>query len=65
MKLKIVVNDDKERVAYIREGLKRTGGYCPCKLIQDETTKCLCEEFREQEVEGYCHCRLYKKVLVD
>ena len=65
MKLKIVVNDDKERVAYIREGLKRTGGYCPCELEATPETKCICLAFREQQTEGYCHCRLYKKVLVE
>ena len=24
-------NEDKEVVRMIREGLKKTGGYCPCK----------------------------------
>lgn len=27
------LNDDKEMVKSIKEGLKRTGGYCPCKML--------------------------------
>ncbi len=61
----IRLNDDKEIVAAVREGLKRTGGYCPCRLARTEDTKCICREFREQmadpDFEGYCHCMLYYK----
>ncbi len=59
------LNEDKEVVAKIKEGLKKRGGYCPCRLQQTEDNKCICKEFREQmadpEFEGYCHCRLYYK----
>lgn len=62
---KVRLNDDQEIVALIREGLKRTGGYCPCRLARTPENKCMCEEFREQiadpDFEGYCHCRLYYK----
>ena len=58
-------NDDKEMVQKIKEGLKKRGGYCPCRLEQSEDNKCICKEFREQindpEFEGYCHCMLYYK----
>ena len=58
-------NEDAELVAQIKEGLKRKGGYCPCRLQKTEDTKCICKEFREQiadpEFEGYCHCLLYYK----
>ena len=58
-------NEDGELVAQIKEGLKRKGGYCPCRLQKTEDTKCICKEFREQiadpEFEGYCHCLLYYK----
>ena len=59
----IRLNEDKEMVAAIREGLKKTGGYCPCRLERTEETKCICKEFREQmadpNYQGYCHCMLY------
>ena len=45
---KVRLNDDQEVVALIREGLKRTGGYCPCRLARTPENKCMCEEFREQ-----------------
>ena len=59
------LNEDKEMVATIREGLKRTGGYCPCRLERTEENKCICQEFKAQiedpDFKGYCHCMLYYK----
>ena len=59
------LNEDQEMVQAIKEGLKRTGGYCPCRLERSEENKCICKEFREQiadpEFKGYCHCFLYYK----
>ena len=59
------LNEDEKVVARVREGLQQTGGYCPCRLTQNEDTKCICKEFREQmadpDFEGYCHCLLYYK----
>jgi len=58
-------NSDENVVRTIKDGLKKTGGYCPCKLERTENNKCICEEFRAQikdpEFEGYCHCMLYYK----
>ena len=62
---KIRFNEDAEVVKAIKEGLKQTGGYCPCRLERTEDNKCICCEFREQiadeNFEGYCHCMLYYK----
>ena len=33
------LNEDQEMVKTIREGLKRTGGYCPCRLERTEENK--------------------------
>lgn len=33
---------------------------CPCSLVRDDDTVCMCKEFREME-EGICHCQLYIK----
>ena len=62
--LRIFLNDDPYLVRDIREKLKENGGYCPCKLIKNEDTKCMCKEFREQQEEGLCHCGLYRKCWV-
>ena len=55
----------EELNAILKEGLERTGGYCPCRLECTEENKCMCKEFREQikdeNFEGYCHCMLYYK----
>ena len=61
----VTLNKDQEMVAQIRQGLKRTGGYCPCRVQRTEENKCICQEFRQQiadpSFEGYCHCMLYYK----
>ena len=63
--MKVTFNENKELVAKVQEGLKRTGGYCPCRLERTPDTKCMCKEFRDQiadpSYEGYCHCRRYYK----
>ncbi len=62
---KIHLNPNSALVADIKEGLRRSGGYCPCRLERSEDNKCICREFREQmndpNFEGYCHCMLYYK----
>ncbi len=64
--MKIVFNENADVVKTVQEGLKKTGGYCPCRRERTPETKCMCKEFREQiadeNFEGYCHCLLYKKI---
>ena len=61
----ITLNPNADIVNVVKEGLKRTGGYCPCRLEHTEENKCICTEFREQmadpNFEGFCHCMLYFK----
>ena len=63
--MKITLNTNEEIVKTVKEGLKATGGYCPCRLERTPENICMCEEFKEQikdpEFEGYCHCMLYYK----
>ena len=60
----IKVVDDPEYAKIIRQKLKENSGYCPCRLVKNDDTKCMCKEFREQE-EGTCHCGLYIKTVID
>ena len=46
--MKVSLNPDAEVVKTVKEGLKRTGGYCPCRLQRTPETKCMCQEFRDQ-----------------
>lgn len=59
--MQIKVNEDQELVKSIRQKLKENDGYCPCSLLRNEDTKCMCKEFREMK-QGECHCGLYIKV---
>ena len=56
----IKVTSDKQHEQEIRQALKENDGYCPCRIHKTEDTKCMCNEFREQDV-GECHCGLYYK----
>ena len=62
---KIELNPDAEVVKAVKDGLKMTAGYCPCRIQRTEENKCICEEFRGQmadpDFEGFCHCMLYYK----
>lgn len=64
--LKIIKNPNEEIVSEIKTRLKETNGNCPCVLPSawSADTKCPCKNFREQVVEGECHCGLYMKVDV-
>ena len=63
--MKIRLNEDPEIVRTVKEGLAARGGYCPCRRVRKEDTKCMCRDFRElikdPDFEGYCHCMLYYK----
>ena len=63
--MKITLNPDENIVKAVKEGLRRTGGYCPCRLERKPEYKCICYEFKAQmadpDFEGYCHCMLYYK----
>lgn len=61
--MRITVNPNKEIVQQTREKIKANDGYCYYYKIKNEDTKCMCKEFREQTVDGYCHCGLYEKIL--
>ena len=65
--MKITLNPDENIVKTVKEGLARTGGYCPCRLERTPETKCMCQEFRDHikdpTFEGFCHCLLYYKSL--
>jgi len=67
--MKVKLNENKEIVQIVQEGLKKSGGYCPCRREKTPENKCMCKEFRDQiedpNFEGYCHCMLYYKSLAD
>lgn len=37
-------------------------GYCPCAILKNEDTKCMCKEFKEQKEPGECHCGRFIKI---
>lgn len=60
--MRVTTNSDKEYVQEIRTKLKNNDGFCPCKIVKTEDTKCMCKEFRdmiERGEEGECHCGLF------
>ena len=61
----VKINPDREIVAIIQERLNKNDGFCPCAIVKNDTTKCMCKEFRdaikEPNFKGSCHCGLYIK----
>lgn len=57
------------KIVEIRPELKadvdENNGYCPCEIWQNEDTKCMCKDFREQKEIGECHCGRFEKVEVN
>jgi ferredoxin-thioredoxin reductase catalytic subunit len=64
MRTKIIENPDEEIVKEARQRLDENDGYCPCALLKNEDTKCMCLDFRQNVKEGWCNCGLYIKVKV-
>ena len=63
--MNIRLNPDETYVREIKQKLKDNSGYCPCSILKNADTKCMCKEFKEQiadsNFEGFCHCMLYYK----
>lgn len=64
MSLKIIPNPNKEEYDEISQAVKDNSGYCPCLLEKSENSKCICKDFREQTIEGFCHCGRYSKLEI-
>ena len=59
---KIIKNPNKEYFVEISQKVKDNDNYCPCSLLKNEDTKCICKAFRESTTLGFCSCGLYEKV---
>ena len=59
--MKITRNPDDGAYQVATLAVEENGGYCPCKLVKDDDTWCMCKEFREQ-AEGMCECGRYVKI---
>lgn len=59
--LKIIKNPDDKIYYDVTKAVNKNDGYCPCVLLQNSDTKCICKSFKEQQTEGECHCGRYIK----
>ncbi len=60
--VKIIKNPDEKFFAEISKAVADNDGYCPCAVLKNQSTKCMCEEFRNSVKEqklGECHCGRY------
>ncbi len=56
------INPDKDFVFKIIEGTERKNGHCPCKISQDDSNLCPCDDFLK---EGICKCKLFVPIEED
>lgn len=61
-KLVIKPNPNADSFKAISDAVKQNDNYCCCEIEQNEDTKCMCKNFREQEESGFCHCGRFLKV---
>lgn len=52
-----------ERDPSFKKLVEENDGYCPCLVMRNEDTKCMCKDFREQKHPGVCHCGRFEKVV--
>jgi len=60
-KYKIFMNSDQEKRAELYQRVKDNNGYCPSREGNLEVNRCMCEQFKNRDSEGFCKCRLYFK----
>lgn len=60
--MKIIPNTNKEIYEQVTLAVKNNNGFCPCELLKNEDTKCICKAFREQSEPGECHCGRFLKI---
>ena len=65
MKAGYLINEDATHVNNILQALEKKDNFCPCRIKKDDTTRCMCQEFRKQDTAGPCHCGLYEKIEVE
>ena len=53
------LNTDIEHVEKIIRNIEKKDGYCPCRIGQDESSLCPCDEFVS---EGVCKCNLFIEI---
>lgn len=57
------INPDESQAHRAREALDANDGYCPCALIKDQDSHCMCKDFRDKlegDFIGLCNCGLYE-----
>ena len=55
-------NPNEDALKEIVEAVDANEGYCPCALVKNDDTKCMCKEFRDNEDTDFCHCGRFYKV---
>lgn len=60
--MKIIKNPNTDVYNEVTKAVKENNGYCPCELVHNQDTKCICKTFREQAETGECHCGRYIKI---
>ena len=62
----ILKTENKELWETIQKGLQKNKEkygkrYCPCSLVRNNNTVCMCKEFRDSPSGTTCHCGIYTK----
>lgn len=61
--LKIIKNPNDIIYKEASAAVLANDGYCPCELVKNDDTKCICADFRASQKSGLCHCGRFLKVV--
>lgn len=61
--MRITLTTDLDVASTVRKYIKENDGYCQYADERTQDTKCMCKEFLEMQVSGYCNCGLYYKEI--
>ena len=54
-------NPDTHIYNMVAKAVNDNDGYCCCKIEHSPENKCICQDFKEQDTYGFCHCGRYYK----
>ena len=60
--MKIIKNPNEEQYLEATRAVENNNGYCPCQLLKNDDTVCMCKNFVLSKELGLCECGRYLKM---
>lgn len=57
---RLILTKNKDKALKVINAIYKNNGYCPCRIIKSDDSKCPCKEMIEK---NKCHCGLYDEEI--